>query len=127
MKPHYLTPFFAPQSIAIVGASDNPHSVGGQVLSNLKASGFRGTLYPVHLANEQVQGLTAYPTLEAIGQPVDLVMLATPAAGIPDLIDQCGALGYRAVVVLSTGFSEAGLEGAQLEADMVARGRRHGG
>jgi len=74
MKPHYLTPFFAPQSIAIVGASDHPHSVGGQVLSNLKASGFRGTLYPVHLVNEQVQGLTAYPTLEAIGQPVDLVM-----------------------------------------------------
>ena len=126
MKPHYLTPFFAPQSIAIVGASDHPHSVGGQVLSNLKASGFRGTLYPVHLVNEQVQGLTAYPTLEAIGQPVDLVMLATPAAGIPDLIDQCGALGYRAVIVLSTGFSEAGLKGAQLEADMLARGRRHG-
>ncbi|MDE2260836.1 MAG: CoA-binding protein, partial [Betaproteobacteria bacterium] len=55
MKPHYLSPFFAPQSIAIVGASNHSGSVGGQVLRNLLSSGYRGMLYPVHLHDQQVQ------------------------------------------------------------------------
>ncbi len=125
MKPHYLSPFFAPQSIAIVGASNHSDSVGGQVLRNLLASGYRGALYPVNLHDAQIQGLRAYSRLSDIGVAVDLVMLATPAATIPDLVDQCGALGLGSVIVLSTGFSESGPVGAQLEAAMLARARQH--
>ena len=125
MKPHYLSPFFAPQSIAIVGASNHSDSVGGQILSNLLASGYRGALYPVNLHDAQVQGLRAYPRLADIGAAVDLVMLATPAAGIPDLVDQCGVLGLHSIIVFSTGFSESGPAGAQLEAAMLERARQH--
>ena len=125
MKPHYLSPFFAPQSIAIVGASNHSDSVGGQVLRNLLASGYRGALYPVNLHDAQIQGLRAYSRLSDIGVAVDLVMLATPAATIPNLVDQCGALGLGSVIVLSTGFSESGPVGAQLEAAMLARARQH--
>ena len=125
MKPHYLSPFFAPQSIAIVGASNHSDSVGGQVLRNLLASGYRGILYPVNLHDAQIQGLRAYARLADIGAPVDLVMLATPADTIPDLVDQCGALGLGSVIVLSMGFSESGPAGAQLEAAMLSRARQH--
>jgi len=125
MKPHYLSPFFAPQSIAIVGASNHSDSVGGQILRNLLASGYRGALYPIHLHDAQVQGLRAYPRLADIGAPVDLVMLATPAASIPDLVDQCGVLGLRSVIVFSTGFSESGPAGALLEAAMLERAHQH--
>jgi acetyltransferase len=125
MKPHYLSPFFAPQSIAIVGASNHSDSVGGQVLRNLLASGYRGVLYPVNLHDSQIQGLRAYAKLSDIAAPIDLVMLATPAATIPDLVDQCGALGLSSIIVLSMGFSESGPAGAQLEAAMLACARQH--
>ncbi len=125
MKPHYLSPFFTPQSIAIVGASNHSGSVGGQVVRNLLSSGYRGMLYPVHLHDQQVQGLRAYRMLADINATVDLVILATPANTVPDLIDQCGILGLRAVIVLSAGFSESGLEGTRLENLMLERARQH--
>jgi acetyltransferase len=126
MKPHYLTPFFAPQSIAIVGASDHSDSMGGQVLRNLLSSGFKGPLYPVNLHHDRVQDLPAYPRLSMIGQPVDLVMLATPAHAVPGLVEECGQLGLRSVVVLATDFAASGSEGRSLESRMVELANRHG-
>ncbi|MDE1982477.1 MAG: CoA-binding protein, partial [Betaproteobacteria bacterium] len=125
MKPHYLSPFFSPQSIAVVGAGNHTDSLGGQVLSHLLTSGYRGRLYPVHLSESRVQGLQAYASLEQLPELPDLVMLATPAATIPDLVDQCGRLGLRAVVVLSAGFSETGEAGQALETRLLEQARRH--
>lgn len=125
MKPHYLSPFFSPQSIAIVGAGNHTDSVGGQVLSHLLTSGYRGRLYPVHLTESRVQGLQAFASLAQLPEAPDLVMLATPARTTPDLMAQCGKLGIRAVVVLSAGFSETGEAGALLETRLLDEARRH--
>ncbi len=125
MKPHYLSPFFSPQSIAVVGAGNHTDSVGGQVLSHLLTSGYRGRLYPVHLTESRVQGLQAYANLSQLPEAPDLVMLATPARTTPELVAQCGALGLRAVVVLSAGFSETGEAGAALESRLLEQARKH--
>lgn len=126
MKPHYLSAFFSPQSVAIVGASERSNSISGLTLSNMLASGYRGKLYPVNPKYEMVHGVRCYPNLESIGQPVDLVMLATPADTAPALMEECGRLGYRSVVVLSGGFSEVGAEGLALEQAMMAAAHRFG-
>ena len=125
MRPHYLSPFFSPQSIAVVGAGNHTNSAGGQVLRHLLASGYRGTLYPVHLTEPRVQGLKAYASLADLPVRVDLVMLATPAATIPALITQCGQLELRSVVILSAGFSASGPEGAQRETQLLEIAQRH--
>ncbi|MDE1989670.1 MAG: GNAT family N-acetyltransferase [Betaproteobacteria bacterium] len=125
MKPHYLSPFFSPQSIAVVGAGNHTDSLGGQVLSHLLTSGYRGRLYPVHLSESRVQGLQAYASLAQLPELPDLVMLATPAPTTPDLVEQCGRLGLRAVVVLSAGFSETGEAGQALETRLLEQARQH--
>ncbi|MDE2621903.1 MAG: GNAT family N-acetyltransferase [Betaproteobacteria bacterium] len=125
MKPHYLSPFFSPQSIAVVGAGNHTDSLGGQVLSHLLTSGYRGRLYPVHLTESRVQGLQAYASLEQLPELPDLVMLATPAHTTPDLVEQCGQLGLRSVIVLSAGFSETGEAGRNLEDRLLEKARQH--
>jgi acetyltransferase len=126
MKPHYLSPFFSPQSVAIVGASERKNSISGMTLSNMLASGYRGKLYAVNPKYEMVHGVRCYPSLEAIGQAIDLVMLATPAQTAPALMEEAGRMGNRSVVVLSGGFSEVGAEGLALEQAMMEAAHRYG-
>ena len=83
MGPHYLDRFFTPRSIAVIGASERPDSVGMRVFRNLLDAGFGGALYAVNPNHEQVQGHPSYRTVEAIGKPVDLAVIATPAATVP--------------------------------------------
>lgn len=126
MKPHYLSQFFSPQSVAIVGASERANSLSGMALSNMLASGYRGKLYAVNPKYEMVHAVRCYPSLEAIGTSVDLVMIGSPAVTAPGLMEECGKLGNRSVVVLSGGFSEAGAEGRELEQTMMAKAREYG-
>jgi len=108
MNAHYLTSLFTPKSVALFGASDRPDSVGGIVLRNLLSSGYPGQVYAINPKREQVQGRKAYASLEDINAPVDLAVVATPAAGIPDIVESCGEHGVQMMLILSAGFRETG-------------------
>jgi acetyltransferase len=126
MGPHYLDRLFDPRSVAVFGATERAEAVGEIVLRNLRAGGFQGGLYPVNPKHGTVQGLKCFPDLAAIGAPVDLAVIATPAVTVPAILDQCGAAGVRAAVVLSAGFGELGLEGRALEEQARVAAKVHG-
>ena len=115
-----LDSIFAPKSIAVVGASDQPGSVGGAVLSNLRSCGFAGPLWAVNRKHDVIQGRPAFKTLGDLPHAPDLVILCTPAATIPSLVRECGQRDVGGMIVISAGFREAGPSGAQLEAELLA-------
>lgn len=115
----------SPRSIAMVGASNNPNGIGGMVFANLKRA-FRGALHPIHPSDPEVMGLTAHPSLTALGEAVDLVVIAVPGAATPEVIAQAAALGCGGATVLSAGFAEVGEEGAALQAQITQTARASG-
>src|SRR5262245_33727554 len=84
-----LGAFFAPASVAVVGATDRPKSVGRTVIENLLTGGFPGPIYPVNPKRDMVAGLRCYPHVEAV-PPVDLAVIVTPAATVPEVLQKCG-------------------------------------
>lgn len=98
---HYLRPLLMPSSVALVGASDRAGSIGRSVFENLLAGGFKGDIYAVNPAHRRVLGQRAYAAIAAINKPVDLAVIAAPAASVPGLIDNMRAQ-VRAAVVMST-------------------------
>ncbi len=126
MGQHYLSRLFSPKSVAVIGASDRLDSVGGVVFSNMLESGFKGELFPVNPAHEQVQGKRAYASIEQIGGPVELAVICTRAETVPGIIEECGKHGVHAAVVLSAGFSEGGSLGAEIERSMLAKAKAYG-
>ena len=125
MKKQHLTKVFEPQSVAVVGASDRPESVGGQVLRNIREGGFTGEIYPVNPKYKEVQGLKSYAAISDIDHPIDLVVVAIPAIRIPAVIAECGEHGVGAAVVLSAGFGEVGKRGLALQHEIVDTARTH--
>jgi acetyltransferase len=118
-----LDKIFRPRRIAVVGASDDPSSVGYAVFRNLRRS-FEGNVHPVNRSRKDVAGERAYESLGELGDRPDLVVVCTPAATVAGVIRSCGEAGVPGVVVISAGFRERGPEGASLEADVrgTARG-----
>ena len=110
-----------PRSVAVIGASRNPDTVGHQVLRNLLAGGFAGPVYPVNPGAEQVASVKAYPTMLDIPGAVDLAVVAVPAVAVIEVVRQCAAKGVAGVVVLSAGFGEVGEVGVQDELRYLAR------
>ncbi len=98
---HYLRPLLMPTSVALVGASDRAGSLGRSVFENLLAGEFKGDIYAVNPGHRRVFGQRSYASVTAIDKPVDLVVIAAPAAAIPGLIDDMRAQ-VRAVIVMST-------------------------
>ena len=125
-EKHYLTPLFDPRAVGIIGASEREGSLGGMVLRNMIKAGFKGKLFPINPKYENVQGLTCYKSVEDVPQRLDLAVITTRARGIPSIIDSCGRAGVKAVIVLSSGFSETGSRGALLERTLIETARRHG-
>jgi acetyltransferase len=121
-----LEPFFAPKSVAVIGASESVGSVGKTLLRNLLQNPFGGTVFPVNPRRNSVMGVKAYPDLAAIPDAVDLAVIATPAATVPSLIHECGAAGVKRVVVVSAGFKEIGAPGIALEQEILAAARQYG-
>ncbi len=117
---HLLTP----RSVAVIGASRNPHTVGHQVLRNLLAGGFAGPVYPVNADAEHVASVKAYRTVLEVPGPVDLAVIAVPGPAVRDAVRQCGEKGVSGLVVLSAGFSEIG--NVAVQAEIVALARRSG-
>ncbi|MGB0011616.1 MAG: bifunctional acetate--CoA ligase family protein/GNAT family N-acetyltransferase [Candidatus Sulfotelmatobacter sp.] len=109
-----LDAMFTPGSVAVIGASDRPNTVGRMVLENLIHGRFQGKVYAVNAKHEEVLGLKAFKNIRDI-PVVDLAVIATPAATVSKIIGECVASGVRSAVVISAGFKERGAEGSALE------------
>ncbi|MDP9606818.1 UNVERIFIED_ORG: acyl-CoA synthetase (NDP forming) [Variovorax paradoxus] len=121
-----LSALFAPRSIAVVGASSNPQKIGGIPVDYQRRFGFDGALYPVNPNADRIQELQAWPSLRAIGQPVDLAVLAVPAALVDGALDDAIAAKVKGVVLFSSGFAETGAEGTAAQARLGDKARAAG-
>ncbi|HUB26281.1 MAG TPA: CoA-binding protein, partial [Tepidisphaeraceae bacterium] len=119
-----LDAIFQPRTIAVIGATENAGSVGRTVLWNLIASPFGGTVYPINPKRSSVLGIKAYPNIAAVSERVDLAVVVTPAATVPEIIGQCAAAGVKGAIVISAGFRELGPEGFALEKRVLDQARR---
>jgi len=121
-----LDPVFRPRSVAVIGASRRPQSIGYEILSNLIDHGFTGAVYPVNPATAVVRSMRSYRRLDDIEGPVDLAVVVVPRDRVLSVIDQCGRKGVRGVVVITAGFKEVGEDGAKLEQRVARRLKRWG-
>ena len=111
---------FNPGSVALIGASDRPHSIGATVMHNLRHGGFAGPIWPVNLRHSEVAAMRAYRTVSELPGTPDLAVLCTPAPSIPGLVAELGARGTRAAIVISAGLEQVTGEGKSLASAMLA-------
>jgi acetyl coenzyme A synthetase (ADP forming)-like protein len=111
--------FFNPRAVAVIGASRQRGSIGGEIFHNLLTFGFNGPVYPVNPTAEVIQCVPAYPSVQAIPGPVDLAVIVVPAARVVEVAAECGQKGVKALVVISAGFSETGKEGQNRQAELI--------
>ncbi len=104
-----------PSSIAVIGASSKPHTIGSDIMKRLLEYGFTGSIYPVNPKGGVVHGLTCYKTILEIPGPVSMALIVVNSKFVLNTIDQCHEKGVKGVVIISAGFKESGPEGAQLE------------
>ncbi len=121
-----LDKLFFPQSLALIGASDTPGKWGFSILLSMMGGGYEGRIYPVNPARESILGLKAYASVSEIPEAVDLAIFTIPARKVPDGLRECVASGIQSAVIISSGFKEAGDEGAALEREIVAIARQGG-
>ncbi len=115
-----------PGSIAVIGASATPGKVGHAVLRNIIAGDFAGPVYPVHPERRSVAGIRAYESVRDIPDSVDLAVVAVPADNMGQVLDDCLAKQVRTLLVVSSGFSDAGGRGKESERRLLAAVRSHG-
>jgi acetyltransferase len=119
-----LDAIFAPQTVAVIGATQRPGSVGRTVLWNLISNSFGGTVFPVNPKRHSVLGIKAYPNITTVPEPVDLAVIATPAPTVPGIITECVDAGVKGAIILSAGFKETGTAGMELERQVLEVARR---
>jgi acetyltransferase len=115
MSVHQLRRIFSPERVAVIGASPRKGSVGDVVMDNLAQSGFAGAVHPVNPRYRAIHAHEASHSIKDIGSTVDLAVVCTPAATVPDVVRECGEAGVAGALVLSAGFREIGPEGVELE------------
>jgi acyl-CoA synthetase (NDP forming) len=111
---------FYPRSIAIIGASSDPTKIGGRPLHQLKSLGFAGPIYPINPSHPQVQGITAYPSLDEVPGDIDLAIIAVPLPAVLGAVQACAARGVQVAVTFSAGFAELGGDGRDLQEQIKA-------
>jgi acetate---CoA ligase (ADP-forming) len=121
-----LDPILSPRSIAVIGASRTPSTIGHQILANLLRYGFTGAVYPVNPKAVAVHSVRAVPHVGAIGEPPDLAVICVPKELVPEVAAECGEAGVKGLVVISAGFKEVGGEGVERERQLVEIVHRHG-
>ena len=112
---HKLNGIFQPQSIAVVGASTRPGTVGNDIFRNLLFAEFQGSVYPINPKSPHVMGVHTYAELKDVPGPVDLAVVIVPSPAVLNVVDQAVAKQVKGMVVISAGFKECGHEGAELE------------
>lgn len=118
--------FFEPRAVAVIGASRKRGTIGGELFHNLVSCGFPGPVYPVNGESAIVQSVPAYPSILDVPGPVDVAIVAVPAAAVPQVAHQCAAKGVNGMVVISAGFGEEGPEGKERERELLAICRTSG-
>ena len=116
----------APRSVAVIGASDNPHKVGGRPIMYLQRYGFRGPIYPVNPGRATVQGLRAFARLEDLPEAPELAIVAVAGDEAVRAVQSCAARGVKVAVVMASGFGETGPEGLRIQQSLVDTARRAG-
>jgi acetate---CoA ligase (ADP-forming) len=124
MRAGALRPLLAPRSIAVVGASESPDSWAPEIHRSLRHVGYTGELYPINPKYDQVWGRPCLSSVSELPRGVDLVVFVVPARVVVRMIDECGAAGVRGIMVVSSGFAEAGDEGRALQEELVAGAAR---
>jgi len=119
-----LDTMLAPKSVALIGATESPGSVGRTLLENLKDEAFQGDVYPVNPKRLRVLGTPAFPKIGDVPGPVDLAVICTPATTVPGVIEECIEAGVQGAIIISAGFKEIGAQGAALEQQILERARR---
>ena len=122
-RPRPLEALFAPRSVAVIGATERPGSVGSAVGKNLEA--FTGRVFPINPKHATIAGRAAFPNIAAVPEPVDLAVIVTPAPTVPGLLRECAAAGVPAAIIISAGFRETGPAGAALERECLEVARRN--
>jgi acetyl coenzyme A synthetase (ADP forming)-like protein len=115
-----------PRSIAVIGASRQPNTIGWQILDNLLRFGFNGPLYPVNPRAETIHSIRAYPGVEAIPDAVDLAIVVVPKQLVLGVAEECGRKGVKGLVVITAGFAEVGGEGIEREAKLLEVVKKYG-
>ncbi|MCS7051347.1 MAG: GNAT family N-acetyltransferase, partial [Thermomicrobium sp.] len=123
---HALEAVLRPKAVAVIGASRQRGTVGGELFHNLLDYCFNGPVFPVNRNARVVQSVVAYPTVEAIPDPIDLAVIAVPASEVPKVAEECGRKGVRALVVISNGFAEIGAEGRARQDELLRICRSYG-
>jgi acetyl coenzyme A synthetase (ADP forming)-like protein len=123
---HDLRPILEPQSVAVIGASRQPGTVGYAVLSNLLMGQYTGVVYPVNPKAKAICGVRAYSSVTEIPDPVDLAVVIVRASLVPQVLEECGQKGIKGAIVISAGFKETGPEGAKLEAQVKEIAHHYG-
>jgi acyl-CoA synthetase (NDP forming) len=121
-----LDSFFTPQSIAIIGASPDAKKIRGLLQSLLQKNGYPGKLYPVNPSYGEIAGVRCFPSIGAIGESIDLALIAIPAPSVLPALEQCARAGVRNAVIISSGFAEEGGGSFEMQRDIAALARRTG-
>ncbi|MBW1702055.1 MAG: CoA-binding protein [Deltaproteobacteria bacterium] len=111
---HFLDRFFNPESVAIVGATNNPFKMNFRILENLVNLNFKGRIYPVNRHSKEILGIKVFPRLQDIKDRIDLVVTAVPASKTMDIVKECDSIGVKHLVIITGGFSEGGNDGKKL-------------
>jgi acyl-CoA synthetase (NDP forming) len=124
--PHPLDSFFAPRSIALIGASRDLEKIPGRLLSMLRKNEFPGKIYPINPNYGDIDGLKCYPSISDVGQPIDLAIVIIPARVVLVALEQCAAVGVGNAVIISSGFAEEGGDSAAMQDAIVRLAKRTG-
>jgi acetyltransferase len=120
-----LSSLFYPKSIAVIGASRQPGSVGHSLLANLLMNRYQGVIFPVNPEATSVLGIKCYSRVLEISDDIDLAVIIVPSRAVPQVLDECGQMGIKTAIIISAGFKEIGGEGSELERQVQAIGREH--
>jgi acetyltransferase len=125
MSVRNLDKLFRPQSVALIGATDRPSSVGAVLVRNLRRAGFKGRLLLVNPQHSELDGLPVYADIKSLPETPDLAVIVTPPASVPELIAELGARGTKAAVIITAGFGELGEEGRALQRRTLEAAQPH--
>ncbi|MFH1126196.1 MAG: CoA-binding protein, partial [Candidatus Altiarchaeota archaeon] len=125
MAKEKLDKLFNPRTIAVIGATSKEGHVGYSLMKNLIGSGFDGIIYPINPKRDSVQGVKAYPSVNAAPDKIDLAIIATPANTVPAIVEECGKAGVSGIVIISSGFKEAGIEGEKMCDQILESARKY--
>ncbi len=126
MTQNVLDKIMKPQSIAVVGASTKPKTIGSEIMQRLRDYKFNGKIYPVNPKGGIIEGFQAYTSIAEIPGEVDLAVIVVNAKFVLDTIDQCNAKGIKGLCIITAGFKETGKEGAEMEKQLLAKVKEYG-